>query len=162
MDKIDEQKLISLQRKIEKWGERVGLYDSENGSNYMNQKLKLYDEFGELCEHELKQKLDMRVDDIGDVFVCLVHINKFLNQGSDLIRKGIFISDKSEYTFRELMSRIPMLIEQGMFIHATLTLCEMSYRITGDYTACFEAAYNDIKDRKGKMVKGSFIKEADL
>lgn len=27
---------------------------------------------------------------------------------------------------------------------------------------CVEAAYNDIKDRKGVMVDGNFIKEADL
>lgn len=27
---------------------------------------------------------------------------------------------------------------------------------------CLEVAYNDIKDRKGKMVDGIFVKEADL
>lgn len=27
---------------------------------------------------------------------------------------------------------------------------------------CVEAAYNEIKDRKGKMVNGVFVKEADL
>jgi NTP pyrophosphatase (non-canonical NTP hydrolase) len=27
---------------------------------------------------------------------------------------------------------------------------------------CLEAAYNDIKDRKGRMVDGVFVKEADL
>jgi NTP pyrophosphatase (non-canonical NTP hydrolase) len=29
-------------------------------------------------------------------------------------------------------------------------------------TECLEAAYNDIKDRKGRMVAGVFVKEADL
>jgi NTP pyrophosphatase (non-canonical NTP hydrolase) len=29
-------------------------------------------------------------------------------------------------------------------------------------TECLEAAYNDIKDRKGRMVDGIFVKEADL
>lgn len=29
-------------------------------------------------------------------------------------------------------------------------------------TECLEVAYNDIKDRKGKMVDGVFVKEADL
>jgi NTP pyrophosphatase (non-canonical NTP hydrolase) len=29
-------------------------------------------------------------------------------------------------------------------------------------TECLEAAYNDIKDRKGRMVDGVFVKEADL
>lgn len=27
---------------------------------------------------------------------------------------------------------------------------------------CLEQAYNDIKDRKGKMIDGTFVKEADL
>lgn len=29
-------------------------------------------------------------------------------------------------------------------------------------TECLDVAYNDIKDRKGKMVNGTFVKEADL
>ena len=27
---------------------------------------------------------------------------------------------------------------------------------------CLEQAYNDIKDRKGRMINGTFVKEADL
>jgi hypothetical protein len=27
---------------------------------------------------------------------------------------------------------------------------------------CLEQAYNDIKDRKGKMINGTFVKESDL
>jgi NTP pyrophosphatase (non-canonical NTP hydrolase) len=29
-------------------------------------------------------------------------------------------------------------------------------------TECLEEAYNDIKDRKGRMIDGVFVKEADL
>lgn len=29
-------------------------------------------------------------------------------------------------------------------------------------TECLEKAYNDIKDRKGKMIDGIFVKESDL
>lgn len=29
-------------------------------------------------------------------------------------------------------------------------------------TQCLEAAYNDIKDRRGRMIDGVFVKEADL
>ena len=31
-----------------------------------------------------------------------------------------------------------------------------------DCEECFELAYQEIKDRKGKMVDGSFVKEEDL
>lgn len=31
-----------------------------------------------------------------------------------------------------------------------------------DYAKCIERAWNEIKDRKGKMVNGVFVKESDL
>lgn len=31
-----------------------------------------------------------------------------------------------------------------------------------DFHSCVEAAYDDIKDRKGQMINGVFIKEGDL
>lgn len=31
-----------------------------------------------------------------------------------------------------------------------------------DFQQCVEVAYNDIKDRKGKMIDGVFVKESDL
>ena len=31
-----------------------------------------------------------------------------------------------------------------------------------DFERCVQVAYNDIKDRKGKMIDGVFVKESDL
>ncbi|MBS4750339.1 MazG-like family protein [Carnobacteriaceae bacterium zg-ZUI78] len=31
-----------------------------------------------------------------------------------------------------------------------------------DFEKCLESAYNEIKDRKGKLINGVFVKEADL
>ena len=31
-----------------------------------------------------------------------------------------------------------------------------------DFSECVEIAYNEIKDRKGKLIDGTFVKEADL
>lgn len=31
-----------------------------------------------------------------------------------------------------------------------------------DFVDCFELAYNEIKDRKGKWIDGTFVKEEDL
>lgn len=31
-----------------------------------------------------------------------------------------------------------------------------------DFDECFELAYNEIKDRKGRWIDGSFVKEEDL
>lgn len=38
----------------------------------------------------------------------------------------------------------------------------LSTQLGLDMSNCIESAYDEIKDRKGKMVNGVFIKEADL
>ena len=43
-----------------------------------------------------------------------------------------------------------------------VVLINIAERNNLSLTDCLEVAYNDIKDRKGKMVDGVFVKEADL
>lgn len=43
-----------------------------------------------------------------------------------------------------------------------VVLINIATRNNLSITECLEAAYNDIKDRKGKMIDGVFVKEADL
>ena len=43
-----------------------------------------------------------------------------------------------------------------------VVLINIAERHNVSITECLEVAYNDIKDRKGKMVDGIFVKEADL
>ena len=43
-----------------------------------------------------------------------------------------------------------------------VVLINIAERNNLSLTECLEVAYNDIKDRKGKMVDGVFVKEADL
>jgi NTP pyrophosphatase (non-canonical NTP hydrolase) len=38
----------------------------------------------------------------------------------------------------------------------------ISLQLMMDITACVETSYDEIKDRKGKMINGVFVKEADL
>ncbi|MEK5070811.1 MazG-like family protein [Sporosarcina sp. FSL K6-1508] len=45
-----------------------------------------------------------------------------------------------------------------MFVVMTILAMQLGYPIT----ECVEAAYEEIKNRKGKMVNGVFIKAADL
>ena len=41
-----------------------------------------------------------------------------------------------------------------------LTILAAQHGVDIEY--CIDLAYNEIKDRKGKMVNGAFVKEADL
>ncbi|HFI0151223.1 TPA: MazG-like family protein [Streptococcus suis] len=43
-----------------------------------------------------------------------------------------------------------------------VTLIVLAYQLRLDIVECLEVAYNEIKDRKGKMVNGTFVKEEDL
>lgn len=45
-------------------------------------------------------------------------------------------------------------------IYVVLTV--LSLQLGLDIEACIEQAYNEIKDRKGQMIDGVFVKEADL
>jgi|GEM_PF-160887 len=75
------------------------------------QMVKLLEEAGELAEGINKNKKDLIVDSIGDVYVVLVIL---------CMQLGLDIND------------------------------------------CIKAAYREIKDRKGKLVNGLFVKEKDL
>ena len=43
-----------------------------------------------------------------------------------------------------------------------VTLICISMQLDVDFNECLKIAYNEIKDRKGKMVNGMFVKEVDL
>ena len=43
-----------------------------------------------------------------------------------------------------------------------VVLIGLSMQLDLDITECLEIAYNEIKDRKGKLVNGVFVKEEDL
>ena len=76
-----------------------------------SQMVKLLEEAGELAEGINKNKKDLIVDSIGDVYVVLVIL---------CMQLGLDIND------------------------------------------CIKAAYDEIKDRKGKLINGLFVKEEDL
>lgn len=40
-----------------------------------------------------------------------------------------------------------------------VTLVGMAHHLHLDLSECIEMAYNEIKDRKGKVIEGSFVKE---
>ncbi len=43
-----------------------------------------------------------------------------------------------------------------------VVLVSLSQQLGLDFNECVESAYNEIKDRKGKLINGTFVKESDL
>lgn len=67
-------------------------------------------------------------------------------QKGDKIGHGIYDS-------RSCIEGLGMVLEN---------LTVLSYRLGTNLEECLAAAYDEIKDRRGKMVNGVFVKESDL
>ena len=76
--------------------------------------------------------------------------------------------DKSQFCkLAEEMGELSSNICKGKDIRDDLgdmmvVLINMAERNGISLTECLQVAYDDIKDRKGKMIDGVFVKEADL
>lgn len=141
------------------------------------QGLKLIEETGELVAGYLKNKEDLIKDSIGDVAVVVVGFAMM----AGVHPEQVFFDSKSDYIpdFGGVTAWIWMItdstfqakVAQDLGIDTSLKanlqniICclDLICRELGyDFTECFEGAYNEIKDRKGRWVNGSFVKEEDL
>ena len=102
------EKESNITKLIEKWATDRGIDKNENSQAQM---VKLMEEVGELAEGISKDKKDLIIDSIGDVYVVLTIL---------------------------------------------------SMQLGFDIETCIYMAYQEIKDRKGRMVNGLFVKEEDL
>lgn len=151
--------------KIEQWAHDRNII---KGSRPIDQAMKLFSEFGELADNVGKGR-DCR-DDIGDVFVVLTIISKQLG-GSIIDFEMPYLSeisnikDEIAWLGYGLTSEMVTDSETGEFSPdfgcevARLELIANYFNYTLE--ECVQIAYNDIKDRKGIMSNGVFIKESD-
>ena len=140
------------------------------------QGLKLIEETGELVAGYLKDKEDLIKDSIGDVAVVVVGYAMMAGVNPE----KVFFTEKDDYKpFNNVSTLIWMLvdsafqakaskdlgIENSLLVNLQNIICylDLICRELGyNFVSCFEQAYNEIKDRKGRWVDGSFVKEQDL
>ena len=170
--------LQQLIKNIEQWAEDRNLIE---GSTPKKQFIKLMEEFGELCSGVSKNKIDVVKDSIGDCFVVMVilakqnHIDSVLETISDLNSFQHVFELGIEEIIAETAADLGMLaselmdqsIEIPTKVDAILVCPFMSLKlISRKYnlmlTDCVQAAWDEIKDRKGRMIDGVFVKEGDL
>ncbi len=147
--------------------------DLENGGRLDKQSLKLSEEFGELCAGYLKKDEKVMKDSIGDCAVVIVGL-------------ALLIKEDVNQIFNEVFSDEYYVIECLVFLNRAISNIQLSNRFTNkdtyivdltrsiywlksiskslgyDFDECFELAYQEIKDRKGLWIDGSFVKEEDL
>lgn len=148
-----------LIKHIEQWADDRNLI---NGSKPQKQMLKLMEEFGELCGGIARNNPDMVKDAIGYCFVVLTILNKQVGNKSEKV--DVFVIGDDEWFIEDAVSHLSEYLgnscEYPLEVVADLQFVAKRYDL--DFKDCVQSAYNQIKDRKGKMVDGVFVKEEDL
>ncbi|MEB7753300.1 MazG-like family protein [Staphylococcus pseudoxylosus] len=160
--------LIELTQKIEQWAEDRNLHTADPIKQYD----KLIEEFGELMKGINKQDIDMIKDSIGDMYVVLVIMSKQTGSSVvDLLKDGRMDTLRPKHSTFSYVDCLFSLSEsvtlrEYEIIHDVEDIKRELAKTCGEYyldfTDCVALAYNEIKDRKGKMIDGKFVKEADL
>lgn len=154
-----------LIKKVEQWAIDRNLHTADS----KGQALKVVEEFTETLLADGKGNTDEVIDGIGDTYVTLIIICQQLD--IDFLKEfnetplffeceGIF--DKS---INRLVSGVAKGDKYLVNLGITMILIVLEY-LTKEYGAtpieCLSVAYNEIKDRTGKMVDGVFVKSEDL
>ena len=157
--------------KIEQWAEDRNII---KGAKPIDQAMKLFAEFGELSDHVGNNQLDKVFDDVGDVFVVLTIIAKQCNlsiynhldvklKPSGLKVDAAFLASELAtiateiYDWNEESTHFP----EHALNYAVARLSSIAEQVGLTLEFCVEQAYNDIKDRKGVLYDGVFIKESN-
>ena len=157
--------------KIEQWAEDRNII---SGAKPIDQAMKLFAEHGELSENVGNNQLDKVFDDVGDVFVVLTIIAKQCNLSiynhldTKLKHSGLKV-DVAFLTseLATIATEVHEWDDESTYFpvhalnYAVARLRSIAEQVGLTLEYCVEQAYNDIKDRKGVLFNGVFIKESN-
>ena len=165
----DSIKLKGLVALIEQWAEDRNII---NGTQPIDQSMKLFEEFGELAKNVAKGR-DIK-DDVGDVFVVLTNLCKQCNRSiSDYLDKEKYIASGIKVDVAFLGSELGAIatelynnrgedyFPEYAVGFAVMRLKNIATQGGTTLEECVETAYNDIKDRVGVVINGTYIKSTD-
>ena len=157
------------------WAEKRNII---KGSTPEHQTIKLGEELGELCAGVSRGDLALIKDSIGDCMVVVTILRAMVGATDTLedepLSAQLPFGDDIKRSATLIVMRRMGEIAQCIFLNAnelvTLATLRAFYQeleaLCGAYnidiTECYEAAWNDIKDRKGLIVDGVFLKQADI
>lgn len=162
---------------VENWSESRGIYEH---STALAQALKAVSEVGELADATIKDDKEALKDAVGDVAVCIVNV---------AVLTGVPLSSNVPSSKRRFQSarqaaaaaamHVGMLARVSLWAEEDKESTAADRRITNEvigdcfsalqevapfsgvsFLGCCEAAWNEIKYRKGRMTAGgAFVKE---
>lgn len=140
--------LQELQPMILAWANERNLLKADNSPK---QRLKLLEEVGETAKAILKNDIAEQKDGLGDIFVVLVILAEQLSEPLDF--------DLDDHSDNQNKLKTVLDCAYGNNIYFVLNyLNETALFLNHDLTECANLAWNEIKDRKGKTIDGTFIK----
>lgn len=137
-----------FKKNVEEWARVRGIYDQ---SSEAHQKAKALEEIGEYLTAESD---DERMDAIGDIAVCIVNAANFCN--ADKLSLNCVDKEGDDCRYSSLPN-ITALILGSSYVSALNYLRGFSLGF-GGFNSCLTRAWNEIKDRKGMMVNGKYVK----
>lgn len=154
-----------LIEKVEQWSKDRNLHTADPNK----QRLKLWEEFGELNASIARDDREGAIDAIGDMLVVMIIYKQQLGYGSN----DVFEPKQDNLDFIGRLEDIDLIdcighgiYDSGSYIEGLGMVVEnltvLAYRLNTNLKECLAAAYDEIKDRRGKMVNGVFVKESDL
>lgn len=155
-----------LIKKVMQWSKERNLDTADPNK----QRLKLWEEFGELNAAIARDNRDDVMDAIGDMLVVMII---YCQQKKYYSIYRLFEFDIENYEFLKRLET-PALIDYTAyeilhlrnFIQSTNDIVNrlsvIAERYGMELEDCLQSAYNEIKDRRGKMINGVFVKESDL
>lgn len=141
-------KLNELESLVIDWAKERGLDKLEYNEK---QYLKFLEEVGETCRAILKQDREGIIDGFGDIAVTMIVLNLQIRSISEF---SIYEID-SNWTFGDLVRRVQPDFINPMAMQCLNSLCHQQGL---DLVECLNSAYNEIKNRQGKLVNGTFVK----
>jgi len=153
---------------IHQWGVDRNIIGT--GGTVQGQLYKLFEEFGELSKALAKKDKAGIVDGIGDVAVVAVMIAGLLGTEVQKLVDDSHYWERLEHTHSEMSSSLAWISRAALegnpeiiryFENLFEELSQLANQEGLTFEACLEAAWNEIKDRKGIMFNGVFVKESD-
>lgn len=128
---------------VEQWASVRGIYEQ---STEAHQKAKAFEEVG---EYLTASDMDERMDAIGDIAVCIVNAAYFC--APTPVKFNITMVEG-------FMATVASCIIRGNYqnsINALINVADLHGYVFGE---CLERAWDEIKDRKGIMSEGKYVK----
>lgn len=161
-------KTLTLHEKVEQWFISRNLHEA----NPVKQFQKLMEEAGELYDGIAKGKPDLTKDALGDMQIVLIGIEQQLKNGAqikaspqdmELLLLASSLGSMAQKIHKHIMhneTQTPLVRPELVSLHSSIHAIAIHNLTTAN--DCLALAYDEIKDRKGKLIDGIWVKEEDL